>query len=62
MSRILVTGPVGFIGFPLGLRLPKEGHEVRGLDNLDDCNDVASPQVCRLVPGAFLGIGVHDGI
>ena len=38
--RILVTGAAGFIGFNLSRRLLKEGHEVFGIDNLNDYYDV----------------------
>jgi len=34
--RILVTGVAGFIGFHLARRLKNEGHEVVGLDNIND--------------------------
>ena len=34
--RILVTGAAGFIGSHLALRLLAEGHEVTGVDNLND--------------------------
>lgn len=40
MSRILVTGAAGFIGFFLAERLLQEGHEVQGLDNINDYYDV----------------------
>ena len=38
--KILVTGSAGFIGFHLTLRLLKDGHEVVGLDNINDYYDV----------------------
>jgi len=38
--KILVTGAAGFIGFNLSRRFVAEGHEVVGLDNLNDYYDV----------------------
>ncbi len=38
--KILVTGVAGFIGFNLSRRLLSEGHEVCGIDNLNDYYDV----------------------
>jgi len=38
--RILVTGSAGFIGFHLAKRLLEDGHEVIGMDNLNDYYDV----------------------
>lgn len=40
MARILVTGCAGFIGFYVARRLVEEGHEVFGLDNLNEYYDV----------------------
>lgn len=39
-TRILVTGAAGFIGFHLSKRLLEAGHQVVGLDNLNDYYDV----------------------
>lgn len=38
--NVLITGAAGFIGSTLGLRLLAEGHQVHGLDNLNDYYDV----------------------
>jgi len=38
--KILITGTAGFIGFHLAELLNKEGHEVLGLDNINDYYDV----------------------
>ncbi|GAA4894547.1 NAD-dependent epimerase [Ferrimonas pelagia] len=40
MMNILVTGAAGFIGFYVSQRLLDEGHQVVGLDNLNDYYDV----------------------
>ncbi|MBN2789762.1 MAG: NAD-dependent epimerase [Candidatus Delongbacteria bacterium] len=38
--RVLITGAAGFIGFHLALRLINEGHEIVGLDNVNDYYDI----------------------
>ncbi|MCH1515277.1 MAG: NAD-dependent epimerase/dehydratase family protein, partial [Alphaproteobacteria bacterium] len=42
--RILVTGVAGFIGMHVALRLLADGHEVIGLDNINDYYDVRLKQ------------------
>lgn len=40
MNKVLVTGAAGFIGYYLCRKLLEHGHEVVGLDNLNDYYDV----------------------
>ena len=40
MSKLLITGTAGFIGFHMALRCMELGHEVIGVDNVNDYYDV----------------------
>ena len=44
MPKILVTGAAGFIGFHLSQRLLHLGHEILGVDNINNYYDVALKQ------------------
>lgn len=61
---ILVTGAAGFIGYHLAHRLIREGHDVVGLDNLNDYYDpgLKRARLSRLTAPnfAFEQIDVHD--
>lgn len=67
--RILVTGVAGFIGMHVAIRLLADGHEVIGLDNINDYYDVRLKQA-RLAhigsPNQFhfhkLDLADRDGI
>ena len=52
--KILVTGTAGFIGFHLAKRLLEDGHEVVGLDNINDYYDV------RLKYGRLWETGIRE--
>ena len=52
--RILVTGVAGFIGMHVAMRLLADGHEVIGLDNINNYYDV------RLKQARLAHIGSHN--
>lgn len=73
--RILVTGTAGFIGYHVAKRLLDDGHEVTGVDCLNDYYDVGlkESRLERLMPaarythhrvrledGAALGMAFHE--
>lgn len=55
MATMVVTGCAGFIGYHLTARLLREGHRVRGLDNLNDYYEPALKEArlarLRALPG-----------
>ena len=63
--KILVTGAAGFIGNELALKLSKQGHDVVGIDNLNDYYDVQlkKDRLARLddfTNFTFIKMGVED--
>jgi UDP-glucuronate 4-epimerase len=62
---VLVTGAAGFIGFHTARRLCQDGHDVVGIDNLNDYYDVALKQArlreLQSLPGfRFLKVDIVD--
>lgn len=49
--KILITGTAGFIGSHLSKKLISQGHEVVGIDNINDYYDVTIKEdrfhICR---------------
>ena len=65
--KILVTGVAGFIGNELAIKLLAAGHEVVGIDNLNDYYDVQLKQsrLARLADAenfSFVQMGVEDRV
>ncbi len=65
MKRILVTGAAGFIGFHLSKRLVADGHQVCGLDNLNDYYEVKLKydrlaQLEQLPGFSFIKMGLEE--
>lgn len=63
--NLLVTGAAGFIGNELALRLTDQGHEVVGIDNLNDYYEVSLKQarLARLKGRnnfSFIKMGIED--
>ena len=61
MSRILLTGSAGFIGFHAANMLLKEGHEVVGFDNLSPYYDVNLKQTRLNLLQEKAGFEFHRG-
>lgn len=59
--KILVTGAAGFIGFHLAERLAKNGHEVVGIDNINDYYDV-NLKYARLAESGINRIAIDETI
>lgn len=57
--RILVTGAAGFIGFHLSKRLLAAGHQVVGLDNLNDYYDVGLKESRLAILTQFKDFSIH---
>ena len=54
MSKILITGVAGFIGYHVAHRLLSDGHQVSGFDNMSDYYDVRLKQArLRQLRGRF---------
>lgn len=58
--KILITGTAGFIGFHLAQRMIAEGHEITGLDSINDYYDV-SLKYARLNETGVDGTKVNYG-
>jgi len=57
MSKILVTGAAGFIGFHLAERLLKAGHSITGVDNLNGYYDIFLKEARLKILESYKGAG-----
>ena len=59
--KVLITGTAGFIGFHLARRLLEDGHEVIGIDNINDYYDVRL-KYARLDATGLKSENIKDGV
>lgn len=65
MAKIIITGMAGFIGFHLARKMAQLGHDILGIDNLNDYYDVTlkESRLAALAPFpnvTFQQIGLED--
>lgn len=58
--RILVTGAAGFIGFHLSKKLSELGHQVTGIDNINDYYDPRLKHSRLEILKAYSGFSFHE--
>jgi UDP-glucuronate 4-epimerase len=59
LNQIIITGAAGFIGFHQSLRYLKAGHEVVGIDNLNDYYDVSLKQARLAILNGYANFKFH---